>query len=727
MYTRYHLSGTISIMDTLSFIVNAVSIIGMIVVATVIALSSYSKSKLFFVATIYTACIWLFLQYVVQFFSIGGVLGLWFIQLTSVISFVIAFFFYGFSRSYINKPVPSWLYGLLFTFFVIELILNMSGLMIQSAWGDKTGVIIEQSTNLYQIYILSVGLVFIVSLFELVKATLIIKSKKDRAQNRLLIIGILQATIFIFCLSTFFKSSSALQTLVPVSLLAMSIMVGLAIVKYQLFDIRLAVVRTVTYILSLLTLSVVYYYVAYLVSLVFFKGDTSSSVSINPVNIGLALLLAFIFQPIRRFFDRITNKIFYKDNYDINDFFARLNRTLSVTTDLRGLLERVAYEIGHTLKGEQAFFFINTDNGHYITAGTDHHKQLPKFDAMQIGQVHDGNHEVIVASLLEKNDPIRRLMISHRIELILPLIKDDKIIGYLCLGDHLTSSYTKRDIKALYTISDELIIAIQNALAVQEIRELNATLQQKVANATKELRSSNTVLRQLDKVKDEFISMASHQLRTPLTSVKGYISMVIEGDVGKITNPQKKLLNEAFMSSERMVHLINDFLNVSRIQTGKFIIDKSPVDLSKLVSEEIDSLRPNASARGLKFTYKPPKKFPIMELDEGKMRQVVMNFADNAIYYSHENSTIAIKLSVEGDKATFTVKDSGIGVPVGERSQLFSKFYRASNARVRRPDGTGVGIYLAKKVIDALDGKVIFESVEGKGSTFGFSLPILPK
>jgi signal transduction histidine kinase len=306
----------------------------------------------------------------------------------------------------------------------------------------------------------------------------------------------------------------------------------------------------------------------------------------------------------------------------------------------------------------------------------------------------------------------------------LPLVKEDKIIGYLCLGDHLTSGYTNRDIRALYTISDELVIAIQNALAVHEIRELNATLQQKVNNATKELRSSNLVLRQLDKVKDEFISMASHQLRTPLTSVKGYISMVIEGDAGKITNPQKKLLEEAFMSSERMVHLINDFLNVSRIQTGKFIIEKSPVDLSKLVSEELDSLRPNATARGLKFNYKPPKKFPIMELDEGKMRQVIMNYADNAIYYTSENSIIYINLSIDNNEALFTVKDTGIGVPVKEREHLFSKFYRASNARVRRPDGTGVGIYLAKKVINALGGKVVFESVEGKGSTFGFRLPI---
>jgi len=202
--------------------------------------------------------------------------------------------------------------------------------------------------------------------------------------------------------------------------------------------------------------------------------------------------------------------------------------------------------------------------------------------------------------------------------------------------------------------------------------------------------------------------------------------MVLEGDAGKITSTQKHLLDEAFNSSERMVHLINDFLNVSRLQTGKFMIDLRPIDLAKLVGEELDSLASNASSRNLKFLYKMPKKFPILELDEGKMRQVIMNYADNAIYYSKEGTAIEVALVVEGNRCRFTVKDKGIGVPVDETAQLFTKFYRATNARRQRPDGTGVGLFLAKKVINAHGGDVIFESEEGKGSTFGFSLPIKP-
>jgi len=697
----------------------------MVAIATMVAMSNRGRAQLFFTATIYTLCLWLFLQYIVQAFSINAITGLLLIQITSSIVFAIAILFYGFIRSYINKPMSNWSFIWLFIIFVIEFMLNISGSMIQQAHGENSGIIISQSTFLYLIYTIIIGLIFIVGIYQLLRKTLVSKLKKDRSRNIVLMFGFLQAVILIVVSNIFLQSFAEGQTITSISLFAMSLIVGLAIIRYQFFDVRLAIVRSVTYSLVLATLAGLYFVFAFIFSNIFDKQLTSPGQVASGVVI--SLILAVAFQPLRRFFDKLTNKLFYKDNYNTDDFFARLNKTLSVTTDLRGLLERVAYEISHTLKAEQAFFFIYTNaDGNYISAGTEKHNHLPKHDAILVEQKSQGKDNIISESSLDEGDPIRRMMISHRIGLILPLMQDSAVVGYLCLGEHLTSGYTNRDIKALNTLSDELIIAIQNALAVHEIREINATLQQRISNATKELRSKNAILLQLDKIKDEFVSMASHQLRTPLTSVKGYLSMVIEGDAGKITPSQKQLLDQAFMSSENMVHLINDFLNVSRIQSGKFIIDKIPVDLSRLVEEEVNGLRPNATARGMKLIYKKPAKFPLVEVDEGKMRQVVMNFADNAIYYSHENSSIIISLGVEGNEIVFTVKDTGIGVPKSEKDRLFAKFYRAANAKIQRPDGTGVGIYLAKKVIDAHGGQIIFESVEGKGSTFGFRLPLKP-
>jgi signal transduction histidine kinase len=518
------------------------------------------------------------------------------------------------------------------------------------------------------------------------------------------------------------------QFIIYLSGLIFSIGTFFAIFRHGLFDVRQAISRSFAYVLSIGTLALVYFALAYVVSVVFFKNNTTSGVSISPINIGLSLVLAFAFQPIKRFFDKVTNFLFYRDVYNVEEFFARLTKRLSIITNLDVLLRYSSSEISNTLKASFGAFYIHQIGKEPVYISTSEKvKKLPQED-VQILDTHvlDNHQEIVITEELTDKSTrgLKRMLDSHHIALSLPITKDSIITGYLFLGEHLSSQYSIRDIRALLTIADELMIAIQNALSVQEIRELNDSLQHRVDVATKELRASNAMLRRLDKSKDDFISMASHQLRTPLTSIKGYISMVREGDVGKITKTQDELLGEAFTSSERMVHLINDFLNVSRLQTGKFLIDKHPTDLAKVIEQELDSLTTNAKSRKLAFDYKAPKNFPVLNLDEDKMRQVIMNFSDNAIYYSKEGTKIKVHLAVQGKNAIFTVTDTGIGVPRSEQSQLFNKFYRASNARQQRPDGTGVGLYLAKKVIDAHEGKVIFESIEGKGSTFGFKLPI---
>jgi signal transduction histidine kinase len=172
-----------------------------------------------------------------------------------------------------------------------------------------------------------------------------------------------------------------------------------------------------------------------------------------------------------------------------------------------------------------------------------------------------------------------------------------------------------------------------------------------------------------------------------------------------------------------MVRLISDFLNVSRVQTGKFMIDKKDVDLAMVVKQEVNQLKVNASARGLTLETTVPDSPILVQADEGKIRQVLMNFIDNAIYYSPEKTTITVALVEKASDIEITVKDQGIGVPLDEQTKLFEKFFRASNARMQRPDGTGVGLYLAKQVVDGHGGKIIFASTPGQGSTFGFSVP----
>ena len=257
------------------------------------------------------------------------------------------------------------------------------------------------------------------------------------------------------------------------------------------------------------------------------------------------------------------------------------------------------------------------------------------------------------------------------------------------------------------------------------VEDKSVDLQRQIDEATAELRKANSELKRLDATKDEFVSMASHQLRTPLTSVKGYLSMVLEGDAGELNDDQRRLLTEAYSSSERMVGLIGDFLNVSRLQNGKFLIERSaPVDMSLLVAQEIETIREIAEGKGIGIAYHQPSRFPLLYLDEDKIRQVVMNFLDNAVYYSPESKVVTVRLYTNEGAVVFEVVDRGMGVPKAVQKHLFTKFFRADNARKQRPDGTGIGLYLAKKVVVGHGGKMIVHSVEGQGSTFGFRLPI---
>ena len=566
----------------------------------------------------------------------------------------------------------------------------------------------------------------IVLLFKFFKTYRLRSSERTQLSYVVLGLGITASIILVINLTINIfgaRVSAIIDVFNPFSVVIFIIFTAYGILKGGLFDVRTAIVRSVTYSLVLATMAGIYIGTTSLLSGIL--GFAQSGPAELAGNVVISLVLVILFQPLKKFFDKITNRIFYKDNYNTDEFFGRLNKTLAVTTDLRELLKRAAKEIGTTLKSSQAFFYIYTSgNQHHITAGTNNHTELSNGVVDDIKRYSVSKPSIIVAMILEDDDSIKQILADHKIEIVLPLIQDKMTIGFLCLGENMGSNYTDRDVSVLNTISNGLIIAIQNALAVQEIQDFNVTLRQRIAEATQELRVKNAMLKKLDKAKDEFVSMASHQLRTPLTSVKGYISMVIDGDAGKITDQQKLLLDEAFTSSEKMVNLVNDFLNVSRIQTGKFTLEKTPVDLAKLVDEEVKGLVQSATKRQIKLDYQAPSGVPDLNVDAGKIRQVVMNYIDNAIYYSNPDSTIKIDLAVDNDEVVLTVKDTGIGVPVSEQSGLFTKFYRASNAKKQRPDGTGVGLYLAKKIITAHDGKIVFSTIEGKGSTFGFRLPI---
>ncbi len=562
--------------------------------------------------------------------------------------------------------------------------------------------------------------------------TLIVKFKtssgKARDQLRLILFavaGTFSCILITNFLLVIFFNITLFVAFGPAFTLIFSLAFTYAIVKHRLFDIRQAAARGLGYVFTIIFMAIVYSFVVFGISSLIFDLD-QPTMTVRVVYGIIAILLALSFQPIKRFFDRITNRFFFKDAYDPQQFLDQLNKVLVERVNLKELLNEIGIIMNFQLKSNGSAFII------YKTAYAPERiiGAVSKFNNADIvmikPKIKQSYKKVIVADYLEGvdqrlGDELKEKNIAVVIRLIPNFKQKTESIGELILGPKKSGDpYTNSDIQLLEIIANELVVAIENALRFEEIQHFNLTLQARVNNATHQLQRANERLRELDETKDDFISMASHQLRTPLTSVKGYISMVLEGDAGRITKMEREMLGQAFMSSQRMVYLIADLLNVSRLKTGKFIIDSHEVNLALLVQEELGQLKETAAARKLNLCYDMPKDFPNVMLDETKTRQVIMNFVDNAIYYTPAGGKIDVVLNNNANNIELKVIDNGIGVSRSEQPHLFTKFYRAGNARKARPDGTGLGLFMAKKVILAEGGSLIFESQEGKGSTFGF-------
>jgi signal transduction histidine kinase len=514
----------------------------------------------------------------------------------------------------------------------------------------------------------------------------------------------------------------------PLASLLLATMVSIVIIRHQFLDIRLIVARSIGYILSLGTIAATYSFFLFSIANTL---RTNYSQNIQEVfYVAVTMVSVLSYPVIKRWFDKATNHVFYQDAYDPQVFLDRLNKVLVGTIDTEVLLTQSAIVIGDTLRPTFCVFGVKEPNNKLRHIIGD---AKVNFDEHTIASLRKmipatGSKVLITDELDEEDVHLRDSLRKRNIAVLCQLTNSPQGVkaeyGYMVLGSKRSGNpYSRPDIRTLEIITDELTIALQNAILFEEINNFNKTLQDKIDRATKELVRTNDKLKALDKTKDDFVSMASHQLRTPLTSVKGYLSMVLEGDSGKITPLQQNLLQQAYISSQRMVYLITDLLNVSRLKTGRFIIVASPTNLVDVIDGELAQLQDIAKGRGLTLKYNKPKHFSLLMLDESKVRQVIMNFVDNAIYYTPSGGTIKVELTETASSVECLIVDNGMGVPRDEQHSLFTKFYRASNARKARPDGTGLGLYMAKKVVVAQNGAIIFKSREGQGSTFGFSFP----
>jgi signal transduction histidine kinase len=226
-------------------------------------------------------------------------------------------------------------------------------------------------------------------------------------------------------------------------------------------------------------------------------------------------------------------------------------------------------------------------------------------------------------------------------------------------------------------------------------------------------------------MKTEFISLASHQLRTPLSAMKWFLEMLLHGDAGKLNDEQTEFVNNIDQSNNRMIELVNSLLNVSRIESGRIIIEPKPTNLKDLVEEVLTEVKTQYKAKKQTVIFNIHNALPLIPLDQKLIRQVYLNLLTNAMKYSPPESEIIIFISKENDKIVSQITDSGYGIPKNEQSHIFTKFYRATNAIKKETEGNGLGLYLVQSIIESSGGKIWFTSDENqKGTSFYFTIPL---
>jgi len=234
--------------------------------------------------------------------------------------------------------------------------------------------------------------------------------------------------------------------------------------------------------------------------------------------------------------------------------------------------------------------------------------------------------------------------------------------------------------------------------------------------------------KKINQMRTEIVSVTSHQLRTPATIIKGNLEMVLGGDVGKITKKQRELLDDTYMGNERMIRLVNDLMDASKIDEGGFVFPTEPIDLGGLVAEVVKEVAPFAVKKRVALSLAPPApRLALAKINRQKVKQVIQNLIDNAIKYSavEDRGRVEVAVAEDGKFLKVSVDDNGIGVPPGDKDKLFERFYRGSNSTKLDPGGgTGLGLYIAKGVVEQGGGKIWFEGKEGGGTTFYATFPI---
>ncbi len=500
-------------------------------------------------------------------------------------------------------------------------------------------------------------------------------------------------------------------------------LVSWAIVKHKLFDVRFIVGRAVSYTLLLVVVIMGY-------TLALFALTEALPADINRVVAFTipTLVVAFTFSSLRRFLEKITDRIFFKGKYDTEALLLSLTHVMIQEIDIEKLCQRLLDELLVQVRITRgAFLVLENRRIKSIESRGFSDAQAQKSNDDVWNQLLEKDRELYIFDDLTEGQ-VKDLFRKLEIALAFVLRVQEEPVAILILGHKMSGDmYEEQDLDLLQIFASQAGVALQNAVSYREIYELSKTLEKKVENRTKKLKEAQekelSKARQLLKMKDEFVFVATHDLKAPVAAIGGYIDL-LKKSKSKFSIDAKRRFEAIVEANGRLNQLINDLLQVARSDSGIIKVVPSPVNVPDLISEGVKILKPALDKRCLKINFDFDRKHKIAMADSEKFEEVFENLLSNSVKYNREKGSVTISTKAEKGFLKVSILDTGFGIPKKQQSQLFQKFFRAHQPGTENVSGTGLGLFIVRMLVEKMRGRISFVSEENKGSTFTFTLPL---